>query len=250
MARIVKEEEYTARRNEIIDAAQRLIFSKGYEEMSIQDVIDALGISKGAFYHYFKSKQALLEAIVMGMTHELLQVIDPIVNDAHLTAMQKLQCYFDTGASWKSARKEVLLPYARAWCQDSNVMMRECTFNTLVAMATPQLGQIIRQGVEEGVFNTPYPEQIARVIFTLLQGMSGSMLQFVLSEAGRDASLKQAQTDIAVYTDTLERILGLPSHSLNLIDINMLRKWIEPSIENHPQQRSEEHETIPSSSMA
>ena len=237
MARSVKEEEYAARRNEIINTAQRMIFTKGYDEMSIQDVIDALGISKGAFYHYFNSKQALLQAIVMSMTQELLNIIDPIVKDPHMTALQKLQCYFDTGASWKSARKEVLLPYARAWCQDSNVMMRECTFNTLVALATPQLGRIIRQGVEEGVFNTSYPEQIARIIFTVLQGMSGSMLKFVLSAEGRDESFKQVQTDIEVYMDTLERILGVPRHTLNLIDINLLKEWIVPSVEEIPSQK-------------
>jgi AcrR family transcriptional regulator len=227
MARIVKEEEYAARRNEIIAAAQRLIFSKGYEEMSIQDVIEALGISKGAFYHYFNSKQALLEAMVMSMTQELLQVIAPIVNDPHMTAMQKLQCYFDTGASWKSARKEVLLPYLRVWCQDSNVMMRDRTYNAMVELAAPQLGQIIRQGVEEGVFNTAYPDQIARIIFTLFQGISGSISKFILSEEGRDESFEQVQTDILVYTDTLERILGVPSHSLRLVDPDILKGWID-----------------------
>ena len=64
MARILKEEEYTVKRNEILDVAQRLIYTKGYEQMTIQDMLDDLQISKGAFYHYFDSKQAVLEALV------------------------------------------------------------------------------------------------------------------------------------------------------------------------------------------
>jgi len=218
--------------------------------MSIQDILDMLGISKGAFYHYFSSKQALLEAVVMHMAQELLQVIEPIVNDPHMSAMQKLQCYFDTGARWKSSRKSVFLPYARVWYQDNNVLMRERVFQAMVALAAPQFGQIIAQGVQEGVFNTPYPDQIARIVFTLFQSMSGSIMQYILSEEGRDASLKLVQCDVVVYTDTLERILGLPSHSLNLIDINMLKEWVESPVENHPQQRSEEHETISTPGMA
>ena len=63
MARKVKEEDYASRRNEILDAARTLVYTKGYEQMSIQDILDALKISKGAFYHYFDSKPALLEAL-------------------------------------------------------------------------------------------------------------------------------------------------------------------------------------------
>ena len=55
MSRIVKEEEYTLRRNDILDTARRLVYTKGYEQMTIQDILDALQISKGAFYHYFDS---------------------------------------------------------------------------------------------------------------------------------------------------------------------------------------------------
>ncbi|HYX49339.1 MAG TPA: helix-turn-helix domain-containing protein, partial [Ktedonobacteraceae bacterium] len=70
MARIVKEEEYAEKRKAILDVAQRLIYSKGYEQMTIQDMLDDLQISKGAFYHYFDSKQAVLEAVVERMGEE------------------------------------------------------------------------------------------------------------------------------------------------------------------------------------
>lgn len=53
MARLVKEEEYNAKRNEILDIALSLVYSKGYEQMTIQDILDGLHISRGAFYHYF-----------------------------------------------------------------------------------------------------------------------------------------------------------------------------------------------------
>ena len=68
MARIVKEEVYAEKRNAILDVAQRLIYTKGYEQMTIQDMLDDLQISKGAFYHYFDSKQAVLEALVERMS--------------------------------------------------------------------------------------------------------------------------------------------------------------------------------------
>ena len=65
MPRIVK--EHAVRRNEILDLAQQLVYTKGYEQMTIQDILDGLQISKGAFYHYFDSKHAVLEAVVERM---------------------------------------------------------------------------------------------------------------------------------------------------------------------------------------
>ena len=53
MARTVKEQEYAEKRNEILDAAQRLVYTKGYERMTIQGILADLQISSGAFYHYF-----------------------------------------------------------------------------------------------------------------------------------------------------------------------------------------------------
>ena len=56
MPRVLIEEDYTARRNEILDAARKLVYTKGYEQMSVQDILDEMKISKGAFYHYFGLK--------------------------------------------------------------------------------------------------------------------------------------------------------------------------------------------------
>ena len=57
MARTIKGP--SEKRNEILDSARRLVYSKGYEQMTIQDILGELQISKGAFYHYFDSKGAL-----------------------------------------------------------------------------------------------------------------------------------------------------------------------------------------------
>ena len=89
MARIVNKEEYEMRRNEILDAALRLVYTKGYEQMSIQDILAEVHISKGAFYHYFDSKQALLEAMIERMARQVIQLLVPIVQDEHLTCPGK-----------------------------------------------------------------------------------------------------------------------------------------------------------------
>src|SRR5437764_13448221 len=96
MARPVKPEAVAKKRQEILDAAQRLMFTKGYEQMSIQDVLDEVQISSGAFHHYFDSRRALLEAFVERVKQEAEKPLLPIIYNPNLSAIEKLQGFFDT----------------------------------------------------------------------------------------------------------------------------------------------------------
>src|SRR6266496_2190143 len=118
MARTVNEKEYALKRNQILDVTQRLVYTKGYEQMAIQDILDELQISKGAFYHYFDSKPALLEALIERMQQEALRLLNPIVEDPHLPALEKLQRFFDTAVQWKTARKALMIELTRVGYAD------------------------------------------------------------------------------------------------------------------------------------
>ena len=231
MARIVKEEEYAARRNEILDIAQQLVYTKGYEHMTIQDILDDLQISKGAFYHYFDSKGALLEALVERMmVVEVEPLLIPIVQDPHLTALEKLNRYFDTATRWKTTKKTFMLELLRVWLADENAIVRQKMFSMTLKRVTPWLAEIIRQGIQEGVFDTSYPDQVCHVILYIVQGLnvSETIIELLLSsETNRDAA--RIESSITAYTaaltDALERVLGTPSGALHLIDTETLKEW-------------------------
>src|SRR5216683_6746756 len=146
MARIVKEEAYAVRRNEILDVAQKLVYTRGYEQMTIQDILDDLQISKGAFYHYFDSKPALLEALIERMREEAEQLLTPIAHDPHLSALEKLQRFYPTLARWKTARKTFFLALLRILYGDNNAIFRQKIRATAIKQATPLLTEIIHQG--------------------------------------------------------------------------------------------------------
>ena len=69
MARIVK--AHDVRKKEILDTAYALIYSVGYEQTTIEAIIGEMGIAKGTFYHYFKSKLDLLDSLVERMTYRI-----------------------------------------------------------------------------------------------------------------------------------------------------------------------------------
>src|SRR5436853_6404836 len=120
MARIVKEQEYALRRNAILDVAQRLVVTRGYEQMTIQDILDARQISKGAFYHYFDSKQALLEAIIERQLDQVETILLPIVEAPHLPALEKFGQFFATVGHWKMEQKTFVLALLRVWYEAHN----------------------------------------------------------------------------------------------------------------------------------
>src|ERR1044071_10217614 len=90
MARTVNEQEHDAKHNAILDAAEHLLLTRGYEQTAIQDVLDALEMSKGAFYHYFASKSELVLAVVQRRTAAVEGRLRALVADRGLSGRDKL----------------------------------------------------------------------------------------------------------------------------------------------------------------
>jgi AcrR family transcriptional regulator len=228
MPRIVKEDEYAVRRNEILDAAQRLVYTKGFGQMTIQDILDDLQISKGAFYHYFDSKHALLEALTERLQDEADEILIRITQDTHLSALEKLERYFATAARWKTAQKTYLLALLRVWYTDDNAIVRQKVFATAVKRITPLLSAIIHQGIQEGVLTTPFPDQVGEVVLSLVQSLGDTYARMLLSPEVEGGDLQRIERTSAAYSDALERVLGAPSGSLRLIDPATLEEWFAP----------------------
>ncbi len=231
MVRTVKEP--SVRRNEIIDAAQRLVYTKGYEQMTIQDILDDLQISKGAFYHYFDSKGALLEAMIERMKEEAEPVVLPIVDDPAMQGIEKLQRFFDASARWKTARKDYLLALLPVWYADNNAIVRQKVQADLLKWAVPLLTRIIRQGIEEGIVTTPFPDQVGEVVLSIVVNLGDTFARLLLSPEAKIGDLQRVVSTVAAYNDALERVLGAPTGSLHLISEDMLVEWF-PQQERAP----------------
>jgi AcrR family transcriptional regulator len=229
MTRTVKEEEYIAKRNEILDAAQRLVFTKGYERMSIQDILDALGISKGAFYHYFDSKAALLEAYIERGQDDLDRAFRAIVDDPSLSAVNKFQRFFATLDRVRNAQQVFIADLMRVWFADDNAIVREKTDEVIVRRRAPLLNAIVRQGVQEGVFTTPYPDQAGQVILSITSGMGNVLLKLILAfDQERDELhyLDDIVAACAAMAEAIERVLGTSVRILDRPDTQEVKGWM------------------------
>src|SRR5258707_137754 len=181
MARTVKPEAVAAKRREILDAAQRLVFTKGYEQMSIQDILDEVQISSGAFHHYFVSRGALLEAFVERIKQETEKPLLPIIHDPKLSAIEKLQGFFDTLDRLRTVHKAEVVKLGRVWYTDDNAPVRLKVDEAIRSQRLPLLTEIVRQGVREGSFTTTYPDKAGEVLLSLLQGMGDTHAKLLFS---------------------------------------------------------------------
>jgi AcrR family transcriptional regulator len=209
MTRSVKVHEYAEKRNAILDVAARYITTKGYEQMTTQDILEALQISRGAFYHYFESKQALLMALVERIGEQAEQLVLPIVSDCEMPAQDKLLRFFAVLDQYKRANKDLLFAFMRVWYADENALFRQKLYLARVKRLAPLLSQIIQQGAAEDVFTTAYPDQAARMILSLLEDLGYAIVELLFAEEGKPLDISRMAQLGEATADALERLLGM-----------------------------------------
>ena len=226
MARTVNVAEHAARRDEILDAAQRLILSNGYARLTIQDILEGLHISKGAFYHYFDSKPTVIEALTTRLVGDSERALAPIVESPEMGAVQKLQAFFGEIIRWKSERQSLFVAMLPVWYAPDNLAFRMVVDRESAKRLAPLLSAIVRQGVDEGQFATAHPDQAGTIIFAIVQALQDAMAERLLDAANRSPSVKQMVNTHGAHMEAIERYLGVGVGTLNRVDTRTVKSWI------------------------
>jgi AcrR family transcriptional regulator len=160
MVRITKAPE--ERRLEIIETAERLFRENGYSNTSVEAIIREMGVAKGTYYYYFKSKEDVLEAIVEYQLNQLVQMVEQIANDASMDALTKMQLLLSDSHIGDEDTGEIVeqlhLP--------ANRELHEVTNIQSVLKLSPIFAKIVEQGNREKVFNTRYPLETMQFLLT------------------------------------------------------------------------------------
>ena len=208
-----------------MEAAKGLIVRKGYEAMSIQDVLDQVGASKGAFYHYFDSKQALLIAVSDDMTDTVLALVEPIHRNPARPAPEKLNLFFSSVSQWKTERSDLMFELIEVWVSDANALVREHLRKSVTARLTPIVADILAQGIAEGTVTTTDPEHTASVFLSLLLATQETTVRLLLGHRDGSISLDEVERTLLAHVAAFERVLGVPHGSIGLIDRPTLEFW-------------------------
>ena len=228
MARTIDHEAHATRRGQILDVAQRLVITRGYEQMSIQDVLTGLGISKGALYHYFSSKQDLLTGIVDRMADEVHARFSAVAEDSRSGAGDKLARIFQELAGWKTRNREQLVALLRAWNSDANALMRHKTRAGITDRLAPLFEHVIEQGVGDGAFTLPSAAGAGWVLLSLVHDLNDRLAELFFAYESGGADLAMVEQTVTAYTIAIERVLGAAAGSIRLVDLPVVYAWFDP----------------------
>ena len=146
----------------ILDVAFRLFMEKGYEHTSVQDIINNLGgLSKGAIYHHFKSKEDILVAVTERMTAESNQMLAVIRDRSDLSGKEKLKTIFRESIS-RPVQNDIFT--VAPDFHNNPKLLFSLLHDTIDNAAPNYILPIIRQGISDGSIKTNYPEQLAELI--------------------------------------------------------------------------------------
>jgi AcrR family transcriptional regulator len=191
--------DHDERVNDIIDKAEKLLVKKGYDKTSITDIINKVGIAKGTFYHYFKSKNELLDAIVEKMLKEIWVKVDMIVVNEDLDAIGKVFGFFGVFREVSMGREKLVEDIHKEENAHIHLKLEKKMYPVII----PKFEKIILQGIKEGVFHTKYPFEFATVLMTSIGSLTP--VQEHAHNIKKEAlEIKQ----LNMFFDLMERVLG------------------------------------------
>lgn len=203
MSRVVK--PGPVRREELLDAAHALFMARGYDATSVSDVIGAVGLSKGAFYHHFPSKEALLLALVERMSAAGLTAVAATVARADLAPRDKLAAFFAQAHATKRAHAPEVRAAWRALAAPANLALRRALTRQTTARAAPLLARVLAEGVAARVFDCPPTEAWAAFMLSCAAAYQDDLLDAVLADALDDAGLAERTDALA---EAIARLTG------------------------------------------
>jgi len=185
------------RRNEFVQAARDLFNEKGFENTSVDDMVARVGVAKGLFYYYFDSKEEVLEILYERLQDEIGSAIAGAMEKKGLDAIERLTELIMAKRD-VALRSSALMAYFK---NERNKALRLSMEKRSIALMTDAMEEIVRQGVDEGVFHTDHPRQTAVAIISTIHGLSVDLPEM----RSREAMQEYYRTVQAIS----ERILGM-----------------------------------------
>ncbi len=206
MARITKRPE--ERRAELLDVALDLCRSHGFEAMSVEQITQTVGVAKGTFYHYFTSKDDLLEQLVQRFGDRLFDHLSAAAEGAEGSASDRIRVLMHAAAGFKLA--EVDIAYATFLYRPENLALRHRLFGVWRERARQVLTPIIRRGQADGSIVADDPDGTTDVVLLLWFEAADHLWVRAMATDGVDDFVRVLLAGARTISGAQERILGVP----------------------------------------
>jgi AcrR family transcriptional regulator len=208
------------RREQILDCAQGLFFTKGFDATTVQDLMLAAGVSKGGFYHHFAAKEDVLEALSQRFAKVTLPLVEATMQVPGLSAFEQLDGVLRSLSRFKQDQAQGLVAAFAALLRPENLMLYDRINRANIETVLPVFEAIIEAGRQDGSFNVPDARMAAQAILALGSMSHDAMAAAILAE-GRDNRARanaELQRAFAWQGVVIDRILGLPDGSIQYVE--------------------------------
>ncbi len=208
--RIIKEAE--ERKNEILDVAERLFGTKGFDNTSTNDILDEIGIARGTLYYHFKSKEDILDAMIGRIIGRMERILDETAGRKEVPVLQRLtMMMLALNADSSNFSHEILEQVHKP----QNALMHQKMQKSLLAGVTPYIAELIREGTDEGICQTDCPEEVAEMTFLYVNTIFDDLMEYTEEEKLRK---------IEAFIYNLERLLQMERGSMQETVISIFQR--------------------------
>lgn len=208
--RVVKEAE--ERKNEILDVAERLFGTKGFDDTSTNDILNEIGIARGTLYYHFQSKEEILDAMISRMIGRLIEKAETIAARKEIPVLQRLTMMMLSLNGREGNYGQELLAQAH---KPQNALMHQKMEKCLLSGINPIIAGLIKEGIEQGICHTDYPEEVAEMTFLYADTVFDDLVEH---------SEEEKQRKIAAFIYNLERLLNMEQDSMKAVIMPIFRR--------------------------
>lgn len=198
------------RKKELLNIAYNMFITKGYENTSVDEIIEKAQIAKGTYYYYFQSKEQMLEEVIDMMIDNETKMAEQIIR-TNISVPEKIVGIL---TSMKPTEEEQ--PIKNTLFQEENVLMHHKIRKKLIDTLTPLLSKVIKEGVDEGIFECDNIPERVKMLLIISDG--------IFNEG------TFSQRDISVFIDMTEKLLGAENGAMNFI-YNLIDKTDMEAVE-------------------
>lgn len=156
-----------SKKEQILDMSFSLFLEKGYDNTSISDILSKLDIARGTLYYHFESKEAIMDAIIERSAKKIVEEAKAIVLQNGLSVHEKIFLLFYESNMRRLSGGELMIDYLN---QPQNALFHEKSNRAFIQKISPILGDIISEGVKEGIFDNAFPYESAELILAMIMG--------------------------------------------------------------------------------
>ena len=195
--------EAEERKKEILDIAEELFTTKGYDNTSTTDILERVGIARGTIYYHFKSKEEILDALIDRIIQGIVRNVKSALS-YNATAPQKIISFIGATRVDSAIGKEITDHVHKP----QNALMHQKILNSLLSELTPIAAGIIKDGIKEGSFYTNYPEEAAEMLL---------IYSSIVFDDLNEITEEEREKKVTGFVYNMERLLGVKAGELSEI---------------------------------